>query len=315
VLAPLTRGRAGDSRVPNEMMGEYYSQRVDAGLMISEATTISEQANGWIGSPGIYNDDMENGWSKINKKITEANGKLFSQLWHTGRASHSDFHKGKLPVSASKVRLVGGQIHTPQGEKDYEVPRALEISEIHDITEDYKKAAIRAKAAGFAGIEIHAANGYLPNQFLESRTNKRTDMYGGIFENRYQFLKEILEKVFTVFSSDQVAIRISPNGIFNDMGSPDNREFYNYVISELDKLDLAYLHVLDGLAFGFHDLGTPYTLADVRKIYSGTIMGNCGYDTKTAVKAIEDRDADLISFGRVFITNLIFLQELKIIGN
>ena len=246
---------------------------------------------------------MENGWREINKKITGVNGHLFCQLWHTGRASHSDFHKGNLPVSASEIRLVGDQIHTSQGKKDHEIPQSLKISKIHDVTDCYKQAAIRAKAAGFAGIEIHAANGYLPNQFLESRTNKRTDMYGGSFENRYQFLKEILEKVFTVFPSDQVAVRISPNGIYNDMGSPDNRELYNYVISELDKLDLAYLHVLDGLAFGFHDLGTPYTLTDVRKRYSGIIMGNCGYDAKTAAKAIENGDADLISFGRAFITN------------
>ena len=303
ILAPLTRARAGNSRMPNELMKEYYSQRASAGFMISEATSISEQANGWVGTPGIYTDDMENAWKEINSKLVKVNGHLFSQLWHTGRASHSDFHNGKLSVSASKVKHNGDHISTPQGKKDYEIPHALEIPEIHDITEDYKKAAVRAKRAGFAGIEIHAANGYLPSQFLESKTNKRTDMYGGSFENRYRFLKEILEKVLTIFSSDQVAVRIGSNGIFNDMGSPDNRELYNYVIPELDKLNLAYLHVIDGLAFGFHEFGEPYTLAETRKIYSGLIMGNCGYDVKTAAKTIEDGDADLISFGRAFITN------------
>jgi N-ethylmaleimide reductase len=222
ILAPLTRGRADNSRIPSEMMQEYYYQRASAGFMVSEATSISEQANGWVGTPGIYNDDMENGWKKINKKIAEVNGHLFFQLWHTERASHSDFHNGDSPVSASEVKHDGDHISTPQGKKDYETPHSLEIPEIHDITDDYKKAATRAKRAGFAGIEIHAANGYLPSQFLESKTNKRTDMYGGSFENRYSFLKEILEKVLMVFPGNQVAVRIASNGIFNDMGNPEN---------------------------------------------------------------------------------------------
>lgn len=303
VLAPMTRSRAGDSRIPNDLMGEYYHQRSGAGLMITEATVVSAQGNGWVGSPGIYTDQMEAGWRAINDRIKDTDSHLFLQLWHTGRASHSDFHDGKLPVSASAVKLKGGKVLTPKGEKDYETPRALEVPEIKSVIQDYKKAAGRAKAAGSVGVEIHSANGYLINQFLDAKSNLRKDEYGGTIENRYRFLKEVLEAVLQVFPASQVGVRLSPNGIFNDMGSPDYRELYDYVIKELDSYRLGYLHVIDGLAFGFHELGQPYTLDDVKKNYSGIIMGNCGYNPISAAEAVEEKRADLIAFGRPFITN------------
>jgi N-ethylmaleimide reductase len=305
VLAPLTRGRAGETRVPNDLMGEYYQQRSGAGLMITEATVISAQGNGWIDSPGIYTDEMQAGWKKINDRLrlNDTESHLFLQLWHMGRASHSDFHNGDLPVSSSAVKLIGDQIHTPKGKKDYETPRALETAEVKAVVQDYKRAAERAKAAGFSGVEVHSANGYLVNQFLDAKTNLRTDEYGGSLENRYRFLKEILDAILEVFPASQVGVRLSPNGIFNDMGGADFREIYDYVIKELNHYKLGYLHVMDGLAFGFHEQGQPYTLEDVKKNYEGVVMGNCGYNPISASEAISKNQADLIAFGRPFITN------------
>ena len=238
VLAPMTRGRAGPERIPNELMATYYQQRSGAGMMITEATVISAEGNGWVDSPGIYTDEMEAGWRMVNERVAPTGTPLFLQLWHCGRASHSDFHDGELPVSASAVRLNGDHIHTPLGTKSYETPRALEIGEIKSTVQDYQNAARRALNAGFAGEEVHAANGYLHNQFLDSKVNQRTDEYGGSLENRFRFLKEVLEAVLEVCPSQKVGVRLSPNGVFNDMGGSDFRELYTYVISQLNAFDL-----------------------------------------------------------------------------
>jgi len=179
VLAPMTRGRAGPERVPNELMAEYYYQRSTAGLLITEATVISKQGIGWIDSPGIYTGKMVEGWRKVTDKLKPTGTPIFLQLWHCGRASHSDFHNGELPVSASAVKLNGDYIHTPFGKKPYEIPRALSVEEIKATVDDYRKAAMNAKEAGFSGVEVHGANGYLINQFLDSKTNLRDDHYGG----------------------------------------------------------------------------------------------------------------------------------------
>ena len=222
-LAPMTRGRAGDERVPNDLMAEYYFQRASAGLLVTEATVISQQGIGWIGSPGIYNEQMVAGWKKVTAKVASTGTPIFLQLWHCGRASHSDFHNGELPVSASAVKLNGDEIHTPLGKKQYEAPRPLSEEDIKATVNDYRRAAENAKKAGFSGVEVHAANGYLINQFLDSKTNLRTDDYGGSVENKYRFLKEVLDAVLTVYPSTRVAVRLSPNGVFHDMGSPDFR--------------------------------------------------------------------------------------------
>ena len=304
VMAPLTRCRAGDTRVPNALMAEYYSQRADAGLIITEATSISQQGTGYVGNAGVFNDAQRDGWKPVVEAVHKGGSKFFLQLWHQGRASHSDFQQNnQLPVSASAIKLNGDSIHTPLGKKEYETPRALETEEIPGIVNDYKEAARRAKEAGFDGVEIHAANGYLIDQFLQSKTNHRTDKYGGSVEKRYQFLKEIVEAIATVYEPGRIGVRISPNGVFNDMGSPDFREQFIYVAEQLDQYGLAFIDVLDGLAFGFHKLGEPITLSDLRKVYSGPLMGNCGYDFKSAEKAIEEHRADLIAFGRPYITN------------
>jgi len=303
VLAPMTRGRAGEKRIPNDLMAEYYYQRASAGLLITEATVVSEQGIGWMGSPGIYTDEMVAGWKKVTEKVRPTGSFLFLQLWHCGRASHSDFHNGELPVSASAVKINGDGIHTPLGKKEYEIPRALTVDEIKGVVKDYRKAAENAKKAGFSGVEVHAANGYLINQFLDSKTNLRKDEYGGSLENRFRILKEVLDAVLTVFPSDRVGVRISPNGIFNDMGCPDFRETYLYVAGELNKMNLAYLHIMDGLAFGFHGNGEPMTLSEFKPVYKGLIMGNCGYTKESAEERIIKKEADLAAFGRPFITN------------
>lgn len=303
VLAPMTRSRAGIKRIPNELMAEYYVQRVSAGLLITEATTISEQANGWNESPGIYTDEMLEGWKKVTSAVHNKGGKIFMQLWHCGRASHSSFHGGKPAIAPSAIKINGDLIHTPNGKEPYETPRAVETSEIPTIIEEYRAAAQRAKEAGFDGVEIHSANGYLLDTFLQSKTNHRTDKYGGSIENRFHLLSEILDAVFTVWDSNRVAVRLSPNGAFNDMGSSDFREQFTFAASQLDKYKLAYLHVMDGLAFGFHGLGEAMTLDEFRKVYSGYLMGNCGYTKETAESALEANKADLIAIGRPYISN------------
>ena len=303
VMAPLTRGRAGSERIPNDLMREYYMQRASAGLIIAEATTISEQGIGWVDSPGIYNDAQVAGWKKITDALHAKGSSIFLQFWHCGRASHSSFHGGQPAVSASAIKINGDYIHTPAGKQPYETPRALETNEVATVVEDYRRAAERAKAAGFDGIEIHSANGYLLDQFLQSKTNQRTDCYGGSLENRFRLLKEVLEAVCTVWPSNRVGVRLSPNGVFNDMGSPDFRETFLYAASQLNTFSLAYLHVMDGLEFGFHQLGEPMTLADFRTAFHGPIMGNCGYTAESAEAAIANGAADLIAFGRPFLSN------------
>jgi len=304
VMSPLTRSRAGTERLPNSLMAKYYSQRASAGLIISEATVVSKQGIGWLDSPGIYSDEQGEAWKMVVAAVHAEGGKIFLQLWHCGRASHSSFHEnGEPPVAPSAVRLNGDHIHTPVGKRPYETPRALEAAEIPEIVENYQAAASRALAAGFDGIEIHAANGYLIDQFLQSRTNQRTDRYGGSPENRYRFLDEILQAVFSVWPSVRVGVHLAPNGNFNDMGSPDYRETFLYVAGQLNRCQLAYLHVVDGLEFGFHDLGEPMTLAEFRDVFRGNLMGNCGYTREKADDAIRRGDADLISFGRPYISN------------
>ncbi|MHC4393417.1 MAG: alkene reductase [Planctomycetota bacterium] len=302
-LAPMTRARAGADRLANELMAEYYAQRAAAGLVITEATTVSSQGNGWIDSPGIYTDAQGEAWKQVVEAVHAKGSLVFLQLWHTGRASHSSFHGGELPVAPSAIRLEGDGVHTPDGKKDYETPRALETQELPGIVADYVAAAQRALAAGFDGVEIHSANGYLLNQFLESKTNKREDAYGGTVENRFRLLREVVEGVIGVFPANRVAVRLSPNGAFNDMGSPDYRETYLFAAKELDAYGLAFLHVVDGLAFGFHDLGEAMTLEDFREVFHGPLMGNCGYDRDSAKAAIARGAADLIAIGRPFISN------------
>jgi N-ethylmaleimide reductase len=260
-------------------------------LIVSEATTISPQANGWLESPGIYTDEMADGWRAVTEAVHRRGGRIFLQLWHMGRASHSGFHDGSLPVAPSAVKINGDSIPTPTGKQPYEVPRALETWEIPGIVADYGRASARARDAGFDGVEVHAANGYLIDQFLQSRTNLRT--------------------AAAAWPGRRVGVRISPNGTFNDMGSPNYREQFTQTAATLDRLPLAYLHVVDGLAFGFHGLGDPMTLADFRAVFRGPLIGNCGYTQASAEAVIESGQADLIAFGRPFISNPDLVERFR----
>ena len=311
VMAPLTRARSGPDRIPNAMMAEYYAQRASAGLIVSEATTISPQANGWVESPGIYTDRMQEAWKPITQAVHDRGGKIFLQLWHMGRASHSDYHGGQPAVAPSAVAINGEGIHTPQGKKPYEAPRALETAEVEATVQDYAAAARRARVAGFDGVEIHAANGYLIDQFLQSRTNRRTDRYGGSVENRSRFLDEVVSAVTAEWPAHRVGVRLSPNGVFNDMGSPEYREQFLDAATRLDGRSLAYLHVVDGLAFGFHELGTPMTLREFREVFNGTLMAACGYTADSAEAALERGEADLVAFGRPYLSNPDLVERFR----
>jgi len=304
VLAPMTRSRAGAERMANSLMAKYYTQRASAGLLITEAMVVSRQGIGWPNTPGIYSDEQGRSWVQVVDAVHAAGAPIFLQLWHCGRASHSDFQDGgRLPVAPSAVRLEGDGIHTPLGKKDYETPRALTTEEIPGIIGDYREAARRARVVGFDGVEVHGANGYLIDQFLQSKTNRRGDRYGGGIENRCRFLEEVLEAVAGVWPARRIGVRLSPNGVFNDMGSADYRETFLHLAGRLDRLGLAYLHVVDGLAFGFHGLGAPMILNDFRRVFRGPLIGCCGYDRDTAEAAIAGGRADLIAFGRPYLGN------------
>ena len=311
-LAPMTRGRASEDGITNNNHEIYYSQRSNAGIVITEGTFISKQGTGWVKAPGIYSKAQTESWKKVVQTVNKnSTSSFWVQLWHTGRASHSDFHEGSLPVAPSAIPITGSLAHTPLGKKPYEVPHSLSVDEIQVVIQDFKNAALNAKEAGFDGIEIHAANGYLLDSFLQSKTNTRTDAYGGSFENRFRILNQVIESVSDVFSNEQIAVRLSPNGVYNDMGSKDFRESFLYYIQELSKKNLGYLHVMDGLAFGFHEIGDPMTLKEIRNIYPGTIMGNCGYDIEKAKEAVESNNADIVSFGRPFISNPDLVTRFK----
>ncbi|MEG4290489.1 alkene reductase [Microcoleus sp. C2C3] len=303
-MAPLTRSRAGEARMPNALMAEYYAQRASAGLIITEATVISTQANGWLNTPGIYSDEQGEAWKQVVTAVHARETPIFMQLWHCGRASHSSFQENnQLPVAPSAIKINGEGIHTPLGKQPYETPRALEIDEISLVVEDYRKAAERAKIAGFDGLEIHAAGGYLIDTFLQTKTNHRTDSYGGPVENRYRFLKEIVEATIAVFPANRVGVKFSPNSAINDMGSPNYREDFLYVAGQLNACGLAYLHLVEGVAYGFHELGTPMMIGEFRDVFAGPLVGNCGYTQEQAETALSSQVADLIAFGRNFISN------------
>jgi len=240
----------------------------------------------------------------VTSAVKEVNPKsiFFCQLWHMGRVTHSDFH-GLQPVSASDVTCPGNCWVYDKVKKPYEQPRPTELAEIASVLEEYRHAAQCAKDAGFDGIEIHSANGYLLDQFLQPCTNKRNDDYGGSKENRFRMLKEVLEVCGTVFPFSRIAVRLSPNGQFNDMGGPSNFEDFTYFISQLEGYKLSYLHIMDGLAFGFHDKCQVFRAADARKVYSGVICGNCGYTKDTATGAINTGALDAVAFGRVYLSN------------
>jgi N-ethylmaleimide reductase len=311
IMAPLTRGRAGQNRIPNELMAEHYAQRASAGLIIAEATNISETAAGWNESPGIHSEAQVQGWQKVTEAVHSFGGRIYLQLWHCGRASHPDFQpNGETPVSSSAIAAVG-DAHTPQGKKPYPVPRALEISEIPGLIQDYVTATHRAQAAGFDGVEIHSANGYLLDQFLRDGVNQRTDDYGGSAENRSRLLGEVTEAVVKAWSADRVGVRLSPTSGFNDMRERDPITTFTTAARLLNAFNLAYLHIMEALPG--HMLAGPgeRVTPHIRQAYQGTLMINGGYDAMTGEAAIANNEADLIAYGLPFLANPDFTERVK----
>jgi N-ethylmaleimide reductase len=283
-------------------MVTYYGQRASAGLIIAEATQISTQGVGYPATPGIHNELQVAGWKKITEAVHEKGGHIFLQLWHVGRISHPDFHNGELPVAPSAIAPKGDAV-TPNGMKPFVTPRALETDEIKGIVEDYRQAAINAMAAGFDGVEIHSANGYLLDEFLRDGTNKRTDRYGGTFENRARFLLEVTEAVVTVWGADRVGIRLSPSGTFNDMTDSDPETFFVYLLGQLNRFGLAYLHIVDALESDIRHGANVINLEVLRKAYNGTLIVCGGYDQARAGEAIAEGKADAVAFGQLYIAN------------
>ena len=302
VMAPLTRNRAAEGGVPQAMNVTYYEQRASAGLIVTEATPISTMAHGYPALPGIYTDAQVAGWKHVTDAVHAKGGKIVLQLWHVGRISHPTLlPNGKLPVAPSAIKPAG-QAFTYQGLVDYVEPRALEASELPAIVADYVHATQCALAAGFDGVEIHAANGYLIDQFLRDGSNKRSDNYGGSFENRARFLLEVTKAVVAVAGADKVGIRISPVNPFNDMHDSNPQALFNYVAEALNPFKLAYLHVVEG---GIHGGGVadPFDFAALRKCFKGSYVANLAYDKVRGNAAVASGHADAIAYGVPFIAN------------
>ncbi|TMW68988.1 hypothetical protein Poli38472_001144 [Pythium oligandrum] len=304
VMSPMTRARADvATNAPNALVQQYYEQRAGAGLIITEGCGISQQGLGWYAAPGLWNDVQLEGWKKVTDAVHAKDGKIFLQLWHMGRQSHSSFNPANEVVAPSAIAVPEGQIRNNKGEPTtYETPRALETEEIAGVIEDYVKSAALAKKAGFDGVEVHGANGYLVDTFLQSISNTRTDMYGGSFENRARFLLELVEGLKSEWASDRVAVRLSPNGGFGAMGSEDNFEMFSYTIEQLGKQNLAYLALLDGFGFGYHDKGRLMTAFDAKQLFKGTVIAHNSYTRDIAEGAIRSGGADAVGFGRPYIS-------------
>lgn len=312
IMAPLTRARAGVERLPNTLMKEYYVQRATAGLIISEATQISEQGSGWVETPGIHTTEQVKGWQTITEAVHAAGGRMFLQLWHMGRASHPDFQpNGAMPVSASAVRPQG-DAHTPNGKKPFATPRSLELEEISGVVQQYVNATRRAQEAGFDGVEIHGANGYLIDQFLRDGSNQRTDAYGGSIANRSRFLLEVTEAVVNAWSSDRVGVRLSPTNPYNDMRDSDPIATFSYVSGALNPFNLAYLHILEGLPGHVMALeGSAAVAPYIRQEFNGVLMLNGGYDLEKGNHAIAQGAANLIAYGVPFIANPDLVERFR----
>ncbi|NRB37602.1 MAG: alkene reductase [Pseudomonadales bacterium] len=295
IMAPLTRSRASDEQVPQPMMLTYYEQRASAGLIISEASQVSAQGAGYANTPGIYNDEQIIAWKQITDAVHDKGGRIFLQLWHVGRISKPELQPNNAtPVAPSAIKPAG----------DYITPRALELEEINSIINDFRLAAENAKKAGFDGVEIHAANGYLLDQFLRDSTNHRGDSYGGSIANRARLTLEVTKAVVEVWGSDKVGIRLSPINPFNDISDSNPEALFTYVIEQLNPLNLAYLHMVEMAMTPPIDDSPVFDVASLKKLYQGVYMANGGYNKTTAIDVIENEPVELVSFGELYIANL-----------
>ncbi len=301
-MAPLTRCRAVEDNCANELMATYYAQRASAGLIITEASQISPLGVGYLYTPGIYTDAQIKGWEKVTTAVHEKGGVIYLQLWHVGRVSHSSFLNGQLPVAPSAVKI-DGKHYTPEGMQPFETPRALEIHEIKALVKEYAQAASNAVEAGFDGVEIHGANGYLIDQFIKDGSNKRTDAYGGSIENRSRFLFEVLSAVCDTIGCVRTALRLSPSGTFNSMTDTNPTEAFQYICNKLNDFDLAYLHIIDALEADIKHGANVVELQVLRDAYKGVLITNGEYDKIRGNKAIENELADAVAYGTLYISN------------
>ena len=308
VMAPMTRNRAPDN-VPTELMAEYYRQRATAGLIISEGAAISPQAIGYPGVPGIYSEAQVAGWQRVTDAVHEAGGRMFIQLWHVGRISHPDLQPDGVPPVAPSAIRPAGEVVTFEGPKPFVTPRALDLAEIPQIIDQYRQAAVNAKQAGFDGVEIHAANGYLLDQFLRDGTNRRTDAYGGSVENRFRLLGEVVKAVKHVWPEHRIGVRLSPENRFNDITDSNPQATFEEIVTRLSAITSGYLHVLEGDMTGQSEPAVDYTR--LRAAYHGPYMANNGYDFERATEAIASGYADLVSFGRPFIANPDLVERFR----
>ena len=311
-MAPMTRGRATADNVPTPRMVTYYAQRAAGGLLITEGTQISPQAVGWHCAPGIWTDEMVEAWKPVTQAVHDAEGRIFMQLWHLGRVSHPDFQPdGGLPVGPSAIAAKGDS-HTPDGHKPYVVPHALRTDEIAAIVADYAHAAVSAIAAGFDGIELHGANGYLLDQFIRDGSNKRTDEYGGSVENRWRFPLEVAAAVTAAIGPERTAIRVSPTGRFGDMSDSDPVATFSYGAKKLSELGLVYIHAVEPVpGHMMADPDAPAVLPAIRENFNGVIVTNGGYQADSANEVIAAGKADAIAFGIPYLANPDLVKRLK----
>ncbi|APX33660.1 alkene reductase [Brachybacterium sp. P6-10-X1] len=293
VMAPLTRARSGDDRVPTELMAEYYTQRAGAGLIISEATSVSAQGVGYHGTPGIWSDEQVAGWRMITEAVHAAGGRIVLQLWHVGRISDPELLGGELPVAPSAI-APAGRVKRLRPKRDYVQPRALATEEIPGIVEDFRRGAENALRAGFDGVEVHAANGYLIDQFLQDGTNRREDRYGGSVENRARFLLEITDAVMDVWGADRVGVHLRPRGEEHDMGDSDPRSIFGHVAEELGRRRAAFLFVREVEA-------ADSLVGTMRTLFGGPVIANDEMDADDGRRHLEDGTADAVAFGRDYI--------------
>ena len=311
VMAPLTRNRATPpGMVPSPLAAEYYGQRASAGLLITEASQVSQQGQGYQDTPGIYSKEQVQGWRKVTERVHANGGRIFIQIWHVGRVSHTALQPaGGKPVAPSAIRAKGKTFVNNQF-TDISEPRALELSEIPGIIDDFRRGATNALAAGFDGVEIHGANGYLLDQFARDGTNKRTDGYGGGIENRARLMLEVSKAVAAEAGADRTGIRISPVTPANDISDSNPQPLFDYIVDGLEALKLTYIHVIEGATGGPRDIA-PFDYASLRKRFKRAYIANNGYDFELATRQLEAGAADLIAFGKPFISNPDLVERLK----
>jgi N-ethylmaleimide reductase len=303
VLSPMTRSRALDGNVPNPLAATYYAQRSSAGLIITEATQVSPQGVGYIRTPGMHSAEQVAGWRKVTDAVHKAGGRIFAQLWHVGRVSHSDFHGGALPVAPSALP-VEGEAFTHNGKVKIPTPRALELNELPGIVAQFRTAAENAKAAGFDGVELHGANGYLLDQFLRDGANRRTDAYGGSIENRVRFPLEVTDAVISVWGPERVGYKLSPHFAGYSMSDSNPVATFSHIVKELGRRKIGYIHIGEAIAGPMAaPAGTVRVTPILRSIFGGTVMVNGGYDARSANAAIARGETDLVAFGVPFLAN------------